>query len=156
VYAAVHSSEGLNLQIYNRCVGTRYCANNCPYKVRRFNWYTYKAEPPLDRQFNPDISMRTRGIMEKCTFCVQRIREHKEIAKDEERVLRDGEVVPACAQSCPTGAIHFGDLNDRASRVSKVLGAPRGYTIFAELNTQPSVIYLKRIYHPDAVAVESV
>jgi molybdopterin-containing oxidoreductase family iron-sulfur binding subunit len=156
VYAAVHSSEGLNLQIYNRCVGTRYCANNCPYKVRRFNWYTYKAEPPLDRQFNPDISMRTRGIMEKCTFCVQRIREHKEIAKDEERALRDGEVVPACAQSCPTGAIHFGDLNDRASRVSKLPDAPRGYTIFAELNTQPSVIYLKRIYHPDAVAVENV
>ncbi len=149
VYASVHSSEGLNVQVYNRCVGTRYCANNCPYKVRRFNWYTYKVEEPLDRQLNPDISIRTRGIMEKCTFCVQRIREHKEIAKDEERPLRDGEIVPACAQSCPTRAITFGDLNDKESRVTKLFGDPRGYAIFSRLNTQPSVVYLKRVHHGD-------
>jgi molybdopterin-containing oxidoreductase family iron-sulfur binding subunit len=156
VYASVHSSEGLNTQIYNRCVGTRYCANNCPYKVRRFNWYTYKIEPPLDKQINPDISIRTRGIMEKCTFCVQRIREHKEIAKDEERLLRDGEIIPACAQSCPTNAIAFGDLNDPESHVSKLFSDPRGYTIFSKLNTQPSVVYLKRLYHGDSKPVKDL
>ncbi len=156
VYAAVHSSEGLNLQVYNRCIGTRYCANNCPYKVRRFNWYTYTADTPLDKQFNPDISLRTRGIMEKCTFCVHRIRERKEIAKDESRPLRDGEVIPACAQSCPTGAIAFGDLNDPASRVSQMLGHPRGYYVFEELNTQPSVLYLKRVIHSDGTQLESL
>jgi molybdopterin-containing oxidoreductase family iron-sulfur binding subunit len=156
VYASVHSSEGLNTQIYNRCVGTRYCANNCPYKVRRFNWYTYEIEPPLEKQINPDISIRTRGIMEKCTFCVQRIREHKEIAKDEERSLRDGEIVPACAQSCPTKAISFGDLNDPESYVSKSFKDPRGYTIFSKLNTQPSVVYLKRVYHGDSKPVKEL
>jgi len=156
VYASVHSSEGLNIQVYNRCVGTRYCANNCPYKVRRFNWYTYKIEPPLDKQLNPDISMRTRGIMEKCTFCVQRIREQKETAKDEGRPLRDGEIIPACAQSCPTHAIHFGDLNDPAAMVSKLFNDPRGYTIFSKLNTQPSIVYLKRVYHGDSKPVESL
>jgi len=152
----VHSSEGLNIQVYNRCVGTRYCANNCPYKVRRFNWYTYKIEPPLDKQLNPDISMRTRGIMEKCTFCVQRIREQKETAKDEGRPLRDGEIIPACAQSCPTHAIHFGDLNNPAAMVSKLFNDPRGYTIFSKLNTQPSIVYLKRVYHGDSKPVESL
>ena len=156
VYASVHSSEGLNTQIYNRCVGTRYCANNCPSKVRRFNWYTYKMEPPLDKQINPDISIRTRGIMEKCTFCVQRIREHKEIAKDEERSLRDGEIIPACAQSCPTKAIAFGDLKDPESLVSKLFKDPRGYTIFSKLNTQPSVVYLKRVYHGDSKPVKDL
>ena len=100
--------------------------------------------------------MRTRGIMEKCTFCVQRIREHKETAKDEMRPLRDGEIVPACAQSCPTKAIQFGDLNDSASRVSKLLDDPRGYTIFSELNTQPSIVYLKRVYHGDSKPLESL
>ncbi|MBI4830583.1 MAG: 4Fe-4S dicluster domain-containing protein [Candidatus Lindowbacteria bacterium] len=154
VYAALHSSEGLNLQVYNRCVGTRYCANNCPYKVRRFNWFTYKVDPPLEKQFNPDVFVRTRGMMEKCTFCIQRIREHKEIAKDEKRVLRDGEVIPACAQSCPTGAIYFGDLKDPASRVSQQVGDTRGYAILSELNTQPSIIYLKRVYHPDGTTIE--
>jgi molybdopterin-containing oxidoreductase family iron-sulfur binding subunit len=156
VYASVHSSEGLNQQVYNRCVGTRYCANNCPYKVRRFNWYTYKVEPPLDKQYNPDVFVRTRGIMEKCTFCVQRIREYTHIAKDEKRALRDGEVTPACAQSCPTGAIVFGDLNDTSSRVSRLFGDPRGYTIFAKLNTQPSIVYLKRAYHDDGTVVKGL
>ncbi|MBI5116161.1 4Fe-4S dicluster domain-containing protein [Candidatus Poribacteria bacterium] len=156
VYAAVHSSEGLDVQVYNRCVGTRYCANNCPYKVRRFNWFTYKVDPPLEKQFNPDVFVRTRGIMEKCTFCIQRIREHKEIAKDEKRRLRDGEVVPACAQSCPTGAIRFGDLKDPASQVSKQMDDPRGYAILAELNTQPSILYLKRVYHADGTVTETL
>jgi molybdopterin-containing oxidoreductase family iron-sulfur binding subunit len=156
VYAALHSSEGLNQQIYNRCVGTRYCANNCPYKVRRFNWFTYKVDPPLERQFNPDVSIRTRGIMEKCTFCVQRIREHKEIAKVEGRALRDGEVVPACAQSCPTHAITFGDLNDGTSEVATRFSDPRGYTIFSELNTQPSIVYLRRECLADGTGTESV
>ncbi|GAB4330847.1 MAG: TAT-variant-translocated molybdopterin oxidoreductase [Candidatus Abyssubacteria bacterium] len=150
VYAAVHNSEGLNLQVYNRCVGTRYCANNCPYKVRRFDWYTYKVDPPLERQFNPDVYVRTRGIMEKCTFCVHRIREHSGNAKDEKRPLRDGEVVPACAQSCPTGAIVFGDLNDPESGVSRLFNDRRGYRIFEELNTQPSIVYLRRVHQPDA------
>jgi molybdopterin-containing oxidoreductase family iron-sulfur binding subunit len=156
VYAAVHNSEGLNLQVYNRCVGTRYCANNCPYKVRRFDWFTYKVDPPLERQFNPDVYVRTRGIMEKCTFCVHRIREHTGDAKDGKRALRDGEVVPACAQSCPTGAIVFGDLNDPVSRVSKLFNDHRGYRIFEELNTQPSIVYLKRVHQPDATPMKEL
>ncbi len=156
VYASVHSSEGLNQQVYNRCVGTRYCANNCPYKVRRFNWYTYKTEPPLDEQFSPDVYLRSRGIMEKCTFCIQRIREYKEIAKDEKRPLRDGEVTPACAQSCPTRAIVFGDLNDPESRIARLVNDPRGYWIFEQLNTQPSIVYLKRVFHADGTVTRNL
>jgi molybdopterin-containing oxidoreductase family iron-sulfur binding subunit len=152
VYASVHNSEGLNLQIYNRCVGTRYCANNCPYKVRRFNWFTYKYRPPLERQFNPFVSIRTRGIMEKCTFCIQRIREHAEIAKDEGRPLRDGEIVPACAQSCPTKAIQFGDLRDPESRVANQYNDPRGYVVLEHLNTRPSIIYLKKVVRRDVLS----
>jgi len=154
VYASLHSSEGLNQQVYNRCVGTRYCANNCPYKVRRFNWYTYKAKPPLEKQYNPDVYVRSRGIMEKCTFCVQRIREYAHIAKDEGRKLRDGEIRPACEQSCPTRAFAFGDLNDPDSRVSALMNDRRAYAIFAELNTQPSVVYLKRVMHDDATKID--
>ena len=124
VFAAYHTEEGLNGQVYNRCVGTRYCANNCPYKTRRFNWYEAKWEAPLDWQLNPDVTARSKGVMEKCTFCVQRITAAKDAARREGRALKDGDAVPACAQSCPAQAIVFGDLNDPHSRVRAPLGAP--------------------------------
>jgi molybdopterin-containing oxidoreductase family iron-sulfur binding subunit len=143
VYAAYHNPEGLNIQVYNRCIGTRYCSHNCPYKVRRFNWWTHRWEKPLDRMRNPDLSVRTRGMMEKCTFCIQRIRAAKDRAKDEARPVRDGEVVTACAQSCPTGAIVFGDMNDGASRIASLARSERAYRVFAQLGTEPSVWYLK-------------
>ena len=145
VFASYHTAEGLNAQVYNRCVGTRYCANNCPYKVRRFNWSESSFLPPLDLQLNPDVTVRSKGVMEKCTFCVQRIREAKERAKLGERTLRDGEVRPACAQTCPTGAIVFGDLLDPESEVSRLAGSERGYRLLAHLGTRPSVTYLERV-----------
>ena len=145
VYATVHSSEGLNLQVYNRCVGTRYCSNNCPYKVRTFNWFDYEFPEPLHLQLNPDVTVRGRGIMEKCTFCVQRIRDGKDHAKDEGRKVRDGEVVPACAQSCPTQAIVFGNLLDPDSAVSRMSRTQHGYKVMEELNTRPAITYLPRI-----------
>ncbi|HKC41157.1 MAG TPA: molybdopterin-dependent oxidoreductase [Gemmatimonadales bacterium] len=153
VYAAYHTPDGLNGQVYNRCVGTRYCSNNCPYKVRYFNWYNY-AEPrgeweawpePLSMLLNPDVTVRERGVMEKCTFCVQRIRGAQNKARLEDRNVRDGEIVPACAQSCPSEAIVFGDLNDRNSEVYKLAGNPRGYHVLAGLNTKPAVTYLARV-----------
>jgi len=147
VYATVHSDEGLNVQVYNRCVGTRYCSNNCPYKVRRFNYFLPQWPEPTNRQLNPDIYHRPKGVMEKCTFCVHRIRKAKEDAKIEGRLVNDGEIVPACAQSCPTGAITFGNLNDPQSKVSKLVQNFRAYHVFENLNTQPSVIYLKSIKH---------
>jgi anaerobic selenocysteine-containing dehydrogenase/Fe-S-cluster-containing dehydrogenase component len=145
VYAAYHTEEGLNGQVYNRCVGTRYCANNCPYKVRRFNWFPGQFPAPLDWQLNPDVTVRSKGVMEKCTFCVQRIVQGKDRARREGRSLADGEIVPACAQSCPTRAIVFGDLKDPASRVSRLAKDPRRYRVFEELNTRPAVTYLERI-----------
>jgi molybdopterin-containing oxidoreductase family iron-sulfur binding subunit len=144
VYAAYHNPEGLNMQIYNRCVGTRYCSNNCPYKVRRFNWWRRRPEEPLNHMMNPDLLVRTRGMMEKCTFCIQRIRAAKERAKLEGRPLRDGEFTTACAQSCPTGAIVFGDRKDEQSRVSLLARSERAYRVFAELGTEPAVFYLRR------------
>jgi len=145
VYAAYHTEEGLNGQVYNRCVGTRYCSNNCPYKVRRFNWYPGQFPAPLDWQLNPDVTVRSKGVMEKCTFCVQRIVQGKDRARREGRPLADGEIMPACAQSCPTRAIVFGDLKDPSSRVSRLSRDPRGYRIFEELNTRPAITYLERI-----------
>jgi molybdopterin-containing oxidoreductase family iron-sulfur binding subunit len=145
VYATYHTDEGLNAQVYNRCVGTRYCSNNCPYKVRRFNWFQAEFPDPLHLQLNPDVTVRSLGVMEKCTFCVQRIQEGKDRAKDEKRPVRDGDVVPACAQTCPGQAIVFGDLNDPGSRVSQLARDPRGYRIFDGLNTRPAVTYLKKV-----------
>ncbi len=143
VLATVHSEEGLNSQVYNRCVGTRYCANNCPYKVRRFNWFDYPHQDGLENLvLNPDVTVRTRGVMEKCSFCVQRIQEAKSRAKREGRPLRDGEVDPACAQACPTRAIRFGDGLDPKSEVSRLMGDARGFRVLEEINVRPSVTYL--------------
>ena len=143
VYAAYHSPEGLNVQVYNRCIGTRYCSHNCPYKVRRFNWWPHARPEPLDQLRNPDLSVRTQGMMEKCTFCVQRIRAAKDQAKDEGRPVRDGDVVTACEQSCPTTAIVFGDMKDPSSRVVALAAISGAWRVFAELGTEPSVHYLR-------------
>lgn len=146
VYATYHTEDGLNSMVYNRCVGTRYCLNNCSYKVRRFNWYKYAWPEPVNWQLNPDVTVREVGVMEKCTFCVQRIREGVGKAKDEGRLVRDGEVVPACASSCPTKAITFGNLNDKQSAVLERSKSPRSYKVLdVELNTQPVVSYLARV-----------
>lgn len=145
VYATYHNQDGLNVQVYNRCVGTYTCSSYCPYDARRFNWFTYKRDKPLDEQLSPDVTVREMGVMEKCTFCIQRIRVAKDTAKDESRDIRDGEIQPACAQSCPPGAITFGDLNDPKSEVSKLARSPRRYRIFEDKGKEPSVIYLKRV-----------
>jgi anaerobic selenocysteine-containing dehydrogenase/Fe-S-cluster-containing dehydrogenase component len=151
VYAAYHTPDGLNGQIYNRCVGTRYCANNCPYKVRVFNWYEYTDVPePLNWQYNPDVTVRSEGVMEKCSFCVQRIRQAENRATLEQRGLRDGDVTPACQQSCPAEAIVFGNIRDPESRVAQVSQSERTYRVLDVLiNTQPAVNYLRKVtFHP--------
>lgn len=145
VYATYHNEENLNAMVYNRCVGTRYCANNCPYSVRVFNWFDNEWEGSLEEQLNPDLSVRSRGVMEKCTFCIQRIRRAKEAAASEGRALRDGEVVPACAQTCPPGAIVFGDLADPDSAISRQVKDLRRFRLMEHLGTEPSVTYLKRV-----------
>jgi anaerobic selenocysteine-containing dehydrogenase/Fe-S-cluster-containing dehydrogenase component len=145
VYATYHTPEGLNAQVYNRCVGTRYCSNNCPYKVRTFNWRDAQFARPLDLQLNPDVTVRSKGIMEKCTFCVQRIRYAEGEAKDQGRPVADGDVTPACAQTCPAQAITFGDANDPASRVSRLARGGRGFAVLEELNTRPAITYLARV-----------
>jgi len=145
VYAPHHSKEGLNNQIYNRCIGTRFCSQNCPYKVRRFNWFEWKWPAPLQNQLNPDVTVRSKGVMEKCSFCVQRIKVAHGRAKDEKREIKDGEVVPACVQTCPTGALTFGNLMDVNSRVRMLTGNRRAYQAMGYLNTKPAVIYLKKV-----------
>ncbi len=145
VYATLHSQrENLNLQIYNRCVGTRYCQNNDPYKVRFFNFFAPVFDEPLTQQLNPDVTVRTEGIIEKCTFCVQRIRRAEEAALVENQPLQDGEAVPACVQTCPTGTLVFGDLNDVNSQIAKLLANnSRKFRLLEELGTEPAVYYLK-------------
>ena len=148
VLATVHSDEGINDMVYNRCVGTRYCSNNCPYKVRRFNWFNYakKIEAPLNMALNPDVTVRSRGVMEKCSFCIQRIHQAKGEAKRENRTLKDGELQTACQQSCPAQAISFGDLNDPKSRVREEFHRKNSYALLDDhLNTKPSVKYKTKI-----------
>jgi Fe-S-cluster-containing dehydrogenase component len=146
VFAAVHNEEGLNAQIYNRCIGTRYCSNNCPYKVRRFNWVNVQWKKPLELQLNPEVTVRQRGVMEKCTFCVQRIRQAEYRAAREGRRMKDGEVVPACAQTCPARVFTFGDLLDPDAQVTRLTRSdPRRYHLLHELNTKPAVVFLRRV-----------
>ena len=159
VYATYHNNEGLNVQVYNRCVGTRYCANNCPYHARYFNfWERHTAAPflgvfspaqaaaePMSEYLNPDVTVRSKGLMEKCTFCLQRIRRVTRKADDEARAIEDGEVQPACVQACPTGALVFGDLLNPKSKVAKLSKDERGYHLLDDLGTAPSVTYLKKV-----------
>jgi molybdopterin-containing oxidoreductase family iron-sulfur binding subunit len=151
VEATVHSADGLNDMVYQRCVGTRFCQNNCPYKVRRFNFFFYAdfTSPTLRQQYNPDVTVRSRGVMEKCTYCVQRIR-HAEIeAQKEARSITDGEVLTACQAACPAGAIVFGDINDRKSQVRQCKETPLDYGLLADLNTQPRTTYLAALRNPN-------
>ena len=150
VFAAYRTDEGLNGQVYNRCVGTRYCGNNCPYHVRRFNWYYYDIPEPLNVQLNPDVTVRQLGVMEKCTMCIQRIVAGKDRARDEKRPVRDGDIMTACQQTCPTQAITFGNLKDETSEVTKLQHGPRAYTVLDELGTRPSVTYLKKVVRDHA------
>jgi len=164
VGATMHSSEGLNDMVYNRCIGTRYCSNNCPYKVRRFNYFNYNLDvigmtpyTPTDDPkmkikamvFNPEVTVRSRGVMEKCTFCVQRIQNVKIQAKNQKRPIQDGEIKTACQETCPTEAIVFGDLNDPKSEVARLQNKPRSYAVLGELNNRPRVQYLARIKNPN-------
>jgi molybdopterin-containing oxidoreductase family iron-sulfur binding subunit len=161
VAATTHSSEGLNEMTYNRCVGTRYCSNNCPYKVRRFNFLDYNQpleESPIARlRPNPDVTVRERGVMEKCTYCVQRISAARIDAEKEDRSIRDGEVVTACQAACPTEAIIFGDLNDSGSAVVRAKSSVLDYAVLGELNTRPRTSHLAvvRNPHPALVTLDS-
>jgi molybdopterin-containing oxidoreductase family iron-sulfur binding subunit len=151
VEATVHDSEGLNLQVYNRCIGTRFCSNNCPYKVRRFNFLQYADEDTesLKAQRNPEVTVRMRGVMEKCTYCVQRITNARIEAEKGNQRLVDGDVVTACQAVCPTKAIVFGDLNDPRSQVNQAKASPLDYALLSELNTRPRTTYLAKLSNPN-------
>jgi molybdopterin-containing oxidoreductase family iron-sulfur binding subunit len=151
VAATVHSSEGINQMVYNRCVGTRYCSNNCPYKVRRFNFFLYSDwdTQSLWGLRNPDVTVRSRGVMEKCSYCIQRVSRAKIQAEKEDRRVKDGEVITACQQVCPTQAILFGDMNDKESKIAKRKADPRNYGILTDLNTKPRTTYLARLENPN-------
>ena len=144
VYATYRTDEGLNAQVYNRCVGTRYCANNCPYTVRFFNFFDPVWDAPLEKARNPEVSVRTRGVMEKCTFCIQRIHKGEDRAKDEGRAVRDGDVVPACVQTCETKAMYFGNIADPESEVARLSKSNRAMRLLEESGTKPRVIYLNK------------
>jgi molybdopterin-containing oxidoreductase family iron-sulfur binding subunit len=154
VLATVHSADGLNQQIYNRCIGTRYCENNCPYRVRRFNWFQYANNPAFDHTpsgpleamvLNPDVVVRSRGVMEKCSLCIQRIQEGRFRALSEKRELRDGDIRTACQQACPSRAIVFGNLHDGESEAAVLAGGARAYHVLDELGTRPNVSYLAKV-----------
>jgi Fe-S-cluster-containing dehydrogenase component len=153
----VHDSEGINVQVYNRCVGTRFCSNNCPYKVRRFNFLQYSDEETesLKGGRNPQVTVRMRGIMEKCNYCLQRIQNGRIEADKADRRIADGEVVTACQAACPTRAIVFGDLNDPMSAVNARKASPLDYTLLAELNTEPRTTYLAKLTNPNPDVRES-
>jgi Fe-S-cluster-containing dehydrogenase component len=157
VAATAHDDEGLNLQIYNRCVGTRYCSNNCPYKVRRFNFLEYNNGLSASEKLvkNPDVTVRSRGVMEKCTYCIQRINAARINSELEQRTIRDGEVIPACAQVCPVEAITFGNMNDRSSRVARLKRSPLNYWMLGELNTRPRTSYFAKLRNVNAALVTS-
>jgi molybdopterin-containing oxidoreductase family iron-sulfur binding subunit len=153
VYATHQSPDGLNAMIYNRCVGTRYCSNNCVYKQRRFNWRSYQFPSPLHMQLNPAVSVRSKGVMEKCTFCQHRIREMKDLAKDQGRDVKDAEIQTACQQACPADAITFGNILDKKSKISQIKErSRRQYSQLPELNFQPAITYLKKVNHKNAKA----
>jgi len=165
VSATMHSNEGLNQVAYVRCIGTKYCINNCPYRVRRFNWYKFVKNDKFDFNqnselsrlvLNPDVTVRERGVVEKCTFCVQRIQEKKMEAKLEGRPLVDGEILPACVQSCPSGALVFGNMNDPGSKVSKLKENERNYHLLEQLHTLPSVGYLTRVRNTEPEAGDGI
>ncbi len=159
VGATVHTPEGLNTMVYNRCVGTRYCSNNCVYKVRRFNFLLYSDYDTESLKFarNPDVTVRSRGVMEKCTYCVQRIMAAKITADKENRPIRDGEILTACQQTCPTDAIIFGNKNDKSSKVYKRRESERDYQVLGDLNYQPRTTYTAGVINPNPeLAKESI